>query len=169
MADAPAEKKGGKSGGSPLVPALLALNSILVAAVLALFLLRGGGGHAAAAEKGGEHGDVKGEKGEKGGDKPGPTVKLPDFVVHLRNPEADRYARVSFEVEVATEPEKEAFGAYLPRIRDGFIAYLSDRTLEELRGSEAIARLKSALEQRMPELAPGVKIKSLYITDLVIQ
>ena len=166
MADA-AESTGGKGGGSPLVPALLGLNLVLVAAVLALFLLRGSGGHAAAAEKStAEHGEAKGEKGS---DKPGPTVKLPDFVVHLRNPEADRYARVSFEVEVATEEEKNAFGAFLPRIRDGVMAYLSDRTLEELRGSEAISRTKNALEQRMAELAPGVKVKSLYVTDLVIQ
>lgn len=157
--------KGG--GGSKLVPALLVMNLVLVAAVLALFVLKGGG-HAAAAEKGDGGHEAAAEKGAAG-DAPGPSVKLPDFVVHLRNPEADRYARMSFEIEVATEEDKNKFGAFLPRIRDGFIAYLSDRTLEELRGSDAISRTKATLEQKLRELAPGVKIRSLYVTDLVIQ
>ena len=89
--------------------------------------------------------------------------------VHLRNVESDRYARLSFEVEVATEEDKNKFTLLMPRVRDGFLLYLSDRTLEELRGGEAIARTKKALEERLPELAPGVKIHALYVTDLVIQ
>lgn len=163
-----------KPGGSKLVPILLVVNMLLVGAVLAVFLTRGAGAPAAAEKPapaaeghgGGEHG--KGAEAEKGA-LPGPTQKLADFVIHLRDPEADRYARVSFEVEVATEEEKARLAGYMPRIRDAFIAYLSDRTLEELRGSESIARTKTALQERMGQLAPGVHIKGLYVTDLVIQ
>ncbi len=161
-----------KSGGSKLVPILLVVNLALVAAVLAVFLTRGS--PAPSGDKpaeGASHG-AEGKAGGEGGDKsglPGPTQKLADFVVHLRDPEADRYARVSFEVEVANEEEKNRLTAYMPRIRDAFIAYLSDRTLEELRGSESIARTKAALADRMAQLSPGVKIKGLYVTDLVIQ
>jgi flagellar FliL protein len=176
MADAPeTEAKpaaAAKSGGSKLVPALIGLNSILVVAVLAVLFLRGGAGGAAAGghgeAKGGEsagHGDAKGEKG----DLPGPTTRLPDFVVHLRDADADRYARVSFEIEVGSEQDKERINGFMPRIRDAFIAYLSDRTLEELRGSENIARTKTALAERLEKLAPGVKVRALYVTDLVIQ
>jgi flagellar FliL protein len=57
----------------------------------------------------------------------------------------------------------------MPRIRDSFIAYLSDRTLEELRGSESIARTKTVLAERIGQLAPGVTVRGPYITDLVIQ
>ena len=158
------------SGGSKLVPILLVVNLLLVGAVLAVFLTRGGGGggekHEGAKSAEGKPGE--GEKGEKG-NAPGPTQKLADFVVHLRDPEADRYARVSFEVEVGTEEDKAKLTGYMPRIRDAFIAYLSDRTLEELRGSESIARTKTALSERLGQLAPGVKVQGLYITDLVIQ
>ena len=156
-------------GGSKLVPILLVVNVVLVAAVLALFLLKGNGG-------GGEHtADPKAEggKAEAGAADatglPGPTVKLADFIVHLRNVEADRYARLSFEIEVGTEEDKTRLTALMPRVRDGFLSFLSDRTLEELRGSEAIARTKKALEERLAELSPGVKVKALYVTDLVIQ
>lgn len=160
-----------KAGGSKLVPILLVVNLLLVAAVLGVFLLRGGPSSAAASEQKGEASAAAGhgKDGKPEEAAPGPTQKLADFVVHLRDPEADRYARISFEVEVATEEEKAKLGGFMPRIRDSFIAYLSDRTLEELRGSESIARTKAVLAERLGLLAPGVKIKGLYITDLVIQ
>jgi flagellar FliL protein len=161
-----------QGGGSKIVPILLVVNMLLVGAVLAVFLTRGGGGGAGgekAAEGGGaKTAEKKGEADEKAG-LPGPTQKLADFVVHLRDPEADRYARVSFEVEVGSEEEKAKLTGYMPRIRDAFIAYLSDRTLEELRGSESITRTKAALGERLAQLAPGVHVRGLYITDLVIQ
>jgi len=175
MAEEDIEKAAGigGGGGSKLVPILLVVNVVLVGAVLAVFLLRGGGGggggggdHAVATEKAGEK-KAEGKKGEPPA--PGPTVKLADFVVHLRNVESDRYARLSFEIEVATEEDKNRIGALMPRIRDGFITYLSDRTLDELRGSEAIGRTKLALEERLAQMTPGVKIQALYVTDLVIQ
>jgi flagellar FliL protein len=161
-----------RQGGSKIVPILLVVNMLLVGAVLAVFLTRGGGigggeksgGEAKVAEG---HGESHGA--EDKGNLPGPTQKLADFVVHLRDPETDRYARVSFEVEVGSEEEKNKLTGYMPRIRDAFIAYLSDRTLEELRGSESIARTKGALAERLAQLAPGVKVRGLYITDLVIQ
>jgi flagellar FliL protein len=162
-------------GGSKIVPILLGVNMLLVVGVLALFFLKGGlgGSHAAeaktgeAAAKGEEHGG-EAAGGEAG--MPGATTKLADFVVHLRDAEVDRYARISFEVELGGgEPEKAKFDRYMPRIRDGFIAFLSDRTLEELRGSEQVKKVKGALADLLRELAPGVKIRALYITDLVIQ
>jgi len=170
-AEGGAASKGG--GGSKLVPILLIVNLLLVAAVLGLFLMKGragaggGGGHAEGDEK-----HVEGKPGEHGKEAslaPGPTTRLADFVVHLRNPDSDRYARLSFEIEVATEEDKNRLAGFTPRVRDGFIAYLSDRTFEELRGSEAITRTKQALEQRLAEMAPGVAVRGVYVTDLVIQ
>jgi flagellar FliL protein len=165
MADAEKPEKS-SGGGSKIVPILLVVNSVLVAAVLAAFLLKGGGEAQAKADPAAK----AGEAGEQAGpEAPGPSQKLADFVVHLRDAEVDRYARVSFDVECATEEDKTRLNGFMPRVRDGFIAYLSDRTLEEMRGSEAIARTKHALEKRLAELAPGVKVKGLYVTDLVIQ
>lgn len=174
-ADKDIEKAAGVAGGgnSKLVPILLIVNVVLVAAVLAVFLLKGSGGGSHEAPKGeakAEHGAEGEAKGKDAKDlPPGPTVKLADFVVHLRNVESDRYARLSFEIEVATEEDKNRFSALMPRVRDGFLTYLSDRTLEELRGGEAIARTKKVLEERLADLAPGVKVNALYVTDLVIQ
>ena len=70
---------------------------------------------------------------------------MSDFVVHLRDAEVDRYARISFEVELGGEADRAKFERYTARVRDGFIAYLSDRTLEDLRGSEQTRKQKAAL------------------------
>jgi flagellar FliL protein len=180
---------------SKLVPALIGINTLALVGVVAFVLMRpsGSGRSGAAGEGGGkapgEHGEAatpgQGEKGAEGRDKkgpakkghassapedmPGPMLRLPDFVVHLRNSDADRYARMSFEVEVDTDEDKNRLTALMPAIRDNFIAYLSDRTIEELRGSEAISRTKVALTGRLQQVAPTVGVRALYLTDLVIQ
>lgn len=117
--------------------------------------------------------EKKGEEGhgapKAAGNGPGPIVRLPDFVVHLRNADLDRYARITFEIEVMGEPDKEQLTAHLPRVRDSFIAYLSDRTVEELAGSEGLGRTKDALYARIRELVPEARFRALYISDFVVQ
>ncbi len=178
MADKEAKKdaEGGGGGGSKLLLVLVAVNCLLSGGALAVALLRPGAakgpahaeagkGEAARAEGG--HGEKGDKKDEKAG--PGPTVKLPDFVVHLRDPEVDRYARLTIEVEVENDKAKEALTARMPQVRDSFIAYLSDRSTADLRGSEAIARAKVELADRLKSSAPGVPVRGLYMTDLVVQ
>jgi flagellar protein FliL len=170
-------------GGSKVVPLLLVVNSLLLAGVLALLVLKGGAlKHEPKGEKGDEHAAATGEhaaasgehgKPEKGKDGkeplPGPTVRLADFVVHLRDVDADRYARVAFELELADEKAKEAVTARIPQIRDAFLSYLSDRTADDLRGSEAMSKMKGALSQRIGEIAPSAVLRGLYVADLVVQ
>jgi len=162
-------------GGSKLLLILVGVNCLVSAGALGVALLRPGAAKAPAhAEAGKEGAAAKGEAGhgEKKDEKanlPGPTVKLPDFVVHLRDPEVDRYARLTIEVEVENDKAKEALTARMPQVRDSFIAYLSDRSTADLRGSEAIARAKSELSDRLKSSAPGVGVRGLYMTELVVQ
>jgi flagellar protein FliL len=181
-------------GGSKLLPAMLGLNSLLIAGVLVMLVLKPGGlkSAPAAAGKSEGHDSEKKAEGEKKAEEHGeksseghgssegrvekasapvgsPTLKLPDFTVRLRNPEADRYARITFEVQVAAESDKTTVEARLPQVRDAFLSYLSDRTMEELRGSEGIEKTKQALLDRMPNAAPGAKVLAIYVTDMVVQ
>jgi flagellar FliL protein len=196
-------KPASSGGGSKLLPAMLGLNSLLIAGVLAMLVLKPGGlkgAPAPAAEKSEGHGEEKKAEGEKKSEEHGsekkegekaehgeghgsseghasgapapagsPTLKLPDFTVRLRNPEADRYARITFEVQVAGEADKTNVETHLPQVRDAFLSYLSDRTMEELRGSEGIEKTKQALLDRMPRAAPGAKVLAIYVTDMVVQ
>jgi flagellar FliL protein len=125
-----------------------------------------------AAER--KEGEKKGEGKKEGGPAlnpggMGPLVKIPEFVVHLRNPEVDRYARISFEVEVIGESDKDELNAAAPKVRDAIIVYLSDRTVEDLRGSEGLARAKEAMQTKLRELVPDARIRALYISDFVVQ
>lgn len=184
--DEPAEKK--PAGKSKLLPIMLVLNTLLLGGVLAAVLLgvgRGGGAAAAAGGEAKKEGDAaagehakpaegehekpaEGGHGEAGG-AAGPTVRMADFVIHLRNPDVDRFARLSFEIEVGSEADKTSITNNTARIRDQFIGYLSDRTMEELRGSDGLAATKTALAARLKDAVPGARVRAVYVTDFVVQ
>ena len=113
-----------------------------------------------------EHGEAAGAPHGPG---PGPVLKLENFVIQLRGVDQDRYVRVAFDVEVTTDADKEVVQTRLPQIRDSVITYFSDRTLDELRGSDGIERTKTALMKRLEEIVPGRRIRALYVTDFIIQ
>ena len=115
------------------------------------------------------HGEKKEGAAASSGEGAGPMVKIADFVVHLRNPETDRYARMSFDIEVLGDSDKEALNSNIPKVRDAFITYLSDRSLEDLSGSEGLSRTKDALQTRLRELVPETRVRALYISDFVVQ
>lgn len=172
---------------SRLVPALIGMNSLMLVGVMAFLVMQSmkasappaaehapaAAEHEAAEEPKAEAKEAEPEKGKEGEGKPvkglGPLVKIADFVIHLRNPEIDRYARLSFDVEVISDADREQLNAHMPRVRDAFISYLSDRTLEELQGTEGLGRTKEALAGRIRELVPEARVRSLYISDFVVQ
>jgi flagellar FliL protein len=175
--------------GNKVLPILLVVNTLLVTGVLIFVMKRpsaqaasGKDEHAEKAEKS-EHGDKSeksekkehGEKGEGHGgeehdtDSPGPTVRLDAFIVQVRSADGDRYVHITFEVEVGSEGDKKAIESRTPRIRDAIIGYLSDRTEDELRGSEGLAQVKLAVTKKIDELVPGKRVKGLFTTEFIIQ
>lgn len=186
------EEQGGGSKLPVVLAALMVVNSLLTGGVLAVVLLKeppppppapaGDKGEVAegdAAEGEAAEGDAaEGEEPEvdENGDVVptkkairGPIEKLDDIVIQLRNPEFDRFARIGFEVELGDDDDLEFLKAYKPRIRDAFIAWLSDRTYEELRGSRGLAMVKTKLTEKADAIIPGGRIKALYITSFVVQ
>lgn len=158
-----------KSGGSPL-PTILGLANFAATAGLAAFVLMGQKTAPPPVDPAQMVDDagvpVTGKPAE---DEPGPIVKLDDFVVQLRNPEFDRYMRISFQLVAMSNNVVADLERAEPRIRDAFIAYLSDRTFEEMRGSQGLARAKQELMRHAIESAPKDSIKELLITNYVVQ
>jgi flagellar FliL protein len=184
MSDAPAAAAAPAAPKkSLLIPILLVVNSLLVVGGVGFVVKTMSGashpakeGEAEAApakegekKEGGEGGEKKEGEGAATHGGMGPTVKLPDFVVRLRNPEADRYARITFEVELVSETDRDKLTPMLPRIRDAFIALMSDMTVEELRGSEGLDRLKTALLKKLEEIMPSRAVRNLYVSDFIVQ
>lgn len=182
-ADVAAEAVVGKTN-KKIVPIILVVNTLLMAGVLVFVMKRpaapaaaGGKEHAAApaAPEHAEHAAAaeKSESGEHGagaeGEGSGVNIRLETFVVSVRATEGDRYAHMSVEVETGTEEDKKFFEVRLARIRDAVIGYLSDRTEDELRGSEGLGQVKAALTKKLDEIVPGHRVKGLYITEFLIQ
>jgi len=168
------EKKAPGARGNKLVPIMLVTNVAMVGLVL-FIAIRKPSAAAPPASPSAEPAAASGSHGEApaapraGEGAPGPILKLDNFVIQLRGIDQDRYVRVAFDMEVTAEADKEVVQARLPQIRDSVITYFSDRTLDELRGSEGIERTKTALMKRLDEIVGGRRIHALYITDFIIQ
>jgi flagellar FliL protein len=169
--EVPAKPKG---GGGKLLPIMLIMNTALIGGVLFFVMkkpsaaVNTAAGAAAAAE--GEHGGEDDPKAVKGGFvPPGPILKLENFVIQLKTVDNDRYVRLAFDLEVGNEKDKEAVTAHLSHIRDLVISYFADRTLDELRGSEAMERTKATLIKRIDDIVPGHRIKNIFVTDFIVQ
>jgi flagellar FliL protein len=159
------------AGKSKMLPMLLVINTLLIAGVL-VFLVKRPSAHAAP------EGAPKSEHGEEGEGAPakedpaagvGPTLRLDNFTVQLKSTDVDRYAHLSIEVEMTDEAAKAAVEKRVPPVRDAILSYLSDRTAEELRGSEGLKVIKEALIKRLDEIVPGHRVRALYVTDFIIQ
>jgi flagellar protein FliL len=161
------------SGGSKIMPILLVVNTLLIGGVVVFVAKKPAAPAAAAAAPAGEHGApaAEGEHGKPGAGPamPGPTVKLDNFIIQLRAVENERYLRVAFDLEVTTDADKDLVAAHLSKIRDAVISYFSDRTLDELRGSEAMVKTKQAIFKTIDEIVPGRRIKAIYLTDFIVQ
>lgn len=182
---------------SKVIPIILIANTVLMAAVLAVVLLHKpsagapaaatapakgaaastpakgegkeeGAGHGEAAAKAEGAGHGEGAAADPAG-APGPILKLENFIIQLRGTDTDRYVRVAFDLELVSEADRAPVQARMPHIRDAVISYFSDRSLDELRGSEGMERIKSAVLKKLEELLAAKRIRSVFITELVIQ
>ncbi|HEX7499524.1 MAG TPA: flagellar basal body-associated FliL family protein [Polyangia bacterium] len=184
-------------GPSKLIPMLLVANTVLMGAVLAVVLLRKpspaaavvvsaaktsssnstatgeGAGKEGSKEEGSGHGENAGH-GEATppvdpNGAPGPILKLENFIIQLRGTDTDRYVRVAFDLELGAESDRAMVQARMPHIRDAIISYFSDRSLDELRGSEGMDHIKLAVSKRLDDILAAHRVKSVFITELVIQ
>ena len=74
--------------------------------------------------------------------------------MQVRTTEGDRYAHLTIELEMNSEADKPAFEGRMARIRDGIIGFVSDRSEDELRGSEGLSQLKEALAKKLRQSFP---------------
>jgi flagellar FliL protein len=174
---APVAAAAPKASANKLVPIILGVNVLMMGAVMFMVMRKPAAAAAPApvsveAPAPSGHGEAAGAGAGTGpghAPAPGPVLKLENFVIQLRGVDQDRYVRVAFDVEVTSDADKDVVQARLPQIRDSVITYFSDRTLDELRGSDGIERTKVALMKRLDEIVPGRRVHALYVTDFIIQ
>ncbi len=172
-AEAPA-----KAGGmSKILPLILIINTLLMVGVL-IFVMKKPAAHAEGGEGKGKESE-KSEHGGGGEEKSGghgkeegavgPTVRFDNFTVQLKSNDVERYAHMSLELELVDEVGKGIVEKRTAPIRDTVLGYLTDRTAEELRGSDGLRDMKTALLKRLEEIVPGKRIVNVFITDFIIQ
>lgn len=160
-----------KGGGGKILPILLGLNTVLLGGVL-FFAMKKPAPAAATASAAAPETDPKVDENGKPlppSDQPGPPLRLENFIIQLRTADTERYVRVAFDLELRTEADKEVVTPRLAIIRDAVIRYFSDRTLDELRGSEGMDRVKTDMMKKLDEIVPGKRIKNIYLVDFIVQ
>ncbi len=174
----------GKKGG-------LNAKKVLLFVVIPIFLLAGvggglyfsgiiGGGEKAAETA--EHGDDGHTKkaSKKGGhdDGHGESVsykdayflEIPNMIVNLSSEDGStRYLRLSVQLELKTESDKETVAAVLPRVVDQFQTYLRELRVRDLRGSQGIYRLQMELLARVNAAAYPVEVQDVLFQEILIQ
>lgn len=179
-ATAAAETPAKAGGMNKVLPLILIINTLLMVGVL-IFVMKkpsahaDGGGEGKAKEGGegekSEHGSSESGHGGSGKEEGavGPTVRFDNFTVQLRSNDVERYAHMSLELELFDDAGKAIVERRSAPIRDAVLGYLTDRTAEELRGSDGLRDVKTALLKRLEEIVPGKRIANVFITDFIIQ
>jgi flagellar basal body-associated protein FliL len=96
-----------------------------------------------------------------------PIVSLPDVVVALNGP-TDLYVDAAFDLEVASEQDRDAVTRQMPRVRNETIEFLSQLTPNELRGSAELSRTKARLLDRFRGAMPRQRLEALYLSYLAV-
>lgn len=100
---------------------------------------------------------------------PGTIVRLPEVVVGLRVGGApELYVDAAFDLEVASEEDRDAVRQQITRVREQTIVFLSELSPEELRGSEELAKTKARLLERFRTVLPSQRLKALYLSYLAV-
>lgn len=161
MSDAtPAE---GAPKRNNLMIALVGVNMLGMLAIGAYVALRPAGGEAAAGGEGhgGEH-----EEPEEAG----PMIEMDSLIVNLQaSPGGGRYLKVTAQLEVASEEEKEHVLARVVAVKDGMITYLSAMTSEQVSGPENMEHVREHILELARAAAGEERVRHVYFTEYLVQ
>jgi flagellar FliL protein len=125
----------------------------------------------------GEHVEAEGGHGEAPAEGHGeaPTVEavflpIPDMIVNLSaEGTKQNYLKLKVQLEVASEADKAAVEAVMPRVIDQFQTYLRELRPKDLRGSAGIYRLQMELLSRVNAAAAPTKVRDVLFQEILIQ
>ena len=119
--------------------------------------------HAAAPAAAGAHAP------EKAKNEVGPVTPLEPFIVNLNEPDASRYLKATFELEVA---DAEVIGELekLKRpVRDEVLRYLSSLSVADTQGEVGKSKIQKEVIARIDRQLGGERIRRLFIVEFMVQ
>lgn len=96
-------------------------------------------------------------------------LALDPFVVNVEGESFKRFLKARIEIEVTTPLDRQHLAERSALLRDAVIAVLGSKRLEDLDGLEGKAMLKTELHQRLADIAGPERIRSVLLTEFVIQ
>ena len=101
---------------------------------------------------------------------PGVYHDLPDILVNLSNAGRQQSVlRLSVSLELSSESVRADVDALLPRIIDNFQIYLRGLTLNDVRGSAGLHRLREELFRRVAAEMPDHAVRDVLFREMLVQ
>jgi len=103
--------------------------------------------------------------------KPAVFVDLPEILVNLSNPSADRtqYLRVKVVLELPEQKMIDQITPIMPRVMDAFQTYLRELRPSDLDGSSGLYRLKEELTRRVNAAIAPSRVNAVLFKEIVVQ
>ncbi|MEA3027486.1 MAG: flagellar protein FliL [Alphaproteobacteria bacterium] len=103
--------------------------------------------------------------------KPVVFVDLPEVLVNLSNPGADRtqYLKIKIVLELPDQKMIEQITPIMPRVMDAFQTYLRELRPSDLDGSAGLYRLKEELTRRVNVSIAPSRINAVLFKEIVVQ
>lgn len=103
--------------------------------------------------------------------KPVVFVDMPEVLVNLSNPSADRsqYLKIKIVLELPDQKMVEQITPVMPRIMDAFQTYLRELRPSDLDGSAGLYRLKEELTRRINAAIAPSRVNAVLFKEIVVQ
>jgi flagellar FliL protein len=110
-------------------------------------------------------------KAEKPAVAPVVFVDLPEVIVNLSNPSADRtqYLKIKVVLELPDQKMIEQITPIMPRVMDAFQTYLRELRPSDLDGSAGLYRLKEELTRRVNASIAPSRVNAVLFKEIVVQ
>jgi len=148
--------------------------NLIIIAVIAVAVIVGGVGAFVLISKkssggGAGGGGEKAQSKEAGKKEESAMFALDPFVVNLSDQSANKFLKVSMQLELSSVAAGEAAKAKTPQIRDAVINLLTSKSYDSLMSPEGKLQLKDEINMMANQILGNNTVKNVYLTEFVMQ
>ncbi len=99
----------------------------------------------------------------------GPMINIEEFIVNIISEDTAHYVKASLTLELTNELVQEEATKRMPQIRDAVLLLIGNKTFEELQDLQGKKQVKAELKNRINTFLKTGKVKSIYMTNFVVQ
>ena len=99
----------------------------------------------------------------------GPLYALKTMIVNLADTEANRYLRVTMNLELSGDPVMAEMEKRLPQVQDSIIKILTTRTFEDINTVKGKTALRDEIISKVNSYFTTGSIVNIYFTEFIVQ